>query len=115
MSITENTTITAPIITKPVKAPAEPAAKKAPAKVAPVTTPTPEQVVALKAAEKAQAAAFILIERSIEKKAEAVELERKAVTAGRAAGASWQKLAEVLGMSAMGLRNRYIDLVEDAK
>lgn len=114
MSTVENTTITAPIITKPVKAPAKPAAKKAPAKVAAVTAPTPEQVAAQKAAEKAQATARTELAKVVAKRAALVEEERKVITTARRAGVSWQKLAEELGMSAMGLRSRYLDLV-DAK
>jgi hypothetical protein len=43
--------------------------------------------------------------------------ERKLVEKRRAAGESWAAIAKDLGMSPMGLRNRYIDLVpaKDAK
>ncbi|MFD4420255.1 hypothetical protein ACFWN7_01975 [Agromyces sp. NPDC058484] len=93
------------------------AAKKPPAKKAPAKkeapAPTPEQVAAQKATEKAQATARTELAKVVAKKAELAEQERRIIATARQAGVSWQKLADALGMSTMGLRNRYLDLAGD--
>lgn len=93
------------------KAAAKPAAKREPKKPEPAAL-TPEQVAEQKQQDKLRAQ----LRKVVEKKAALAQEERDIVAAARKVNASWQKLAADLGMSPMGLRNRYLDLVDtDAK
>lgn len=114
---------------------AEPAKATKPAKVekAPAAKPAKAEPTAAekRAAEKADADAKKAeqLQREVEEqmakdltriqaqREALVAEERKIVTNGRKMGLSWATLAAMVGMSAIGLRNRYIDLVEakDAK
>lgn len=68
------------------------------------------------AAQKAEATARAGIRKVLAKRETLAAEERKVITAAREAGVSWRILAEEIGMSAMGLRGRYLDIVEtDAK
>ena len=66
--------------------------------------PTPEQVKAIKSAHTRLA-------KVVEQRAALAQQEREVVAELRALDASWQTLADTMGMSAMGVRNRYKDLV----